>query len=354
MRRRLLERAFTPGADDPFDLFSRALEHSPWSGIEGTGDLFLARLATRERYPALTAYETGMLARLFRYDDEPFAPARGIPPPVRANAAALAAERQTLAASLEGETRAAEEAARTGDRADPAAATIARLLRTPAPAAFEEHPLPDDVPLLGMTDQDAEKRLAAAVKGLSLPAGVCLARVEREGSRVAALVSSQGYDPTGEVSPGSYWVLLSTDGGATWSDPLYTGLRINQPYVVRPVSALPLFAGDHLHVEVEVRELDPAKITFPPIGLAPKRTARGLYLDIPLAALTRDSDGLTDLAEARLLTDPASPDTDGDGILRRSIESRQGIHPGDPVAEARAERERQMDTAFSPADEPCP
>jgi len=32
--------------------------------------------------------------------------------------------------------------------------------------------------------------------------------------------------------------------------------------------------------------------------------------------LTRDSDGdgLTDLAEARLLTDPAAPDTDGDGI----------------------------------------
>jgi hypothetical protein len=39
-------------------------------------------------------------------------------------------------------------------------------------------------------------------------------------------------------------------------------------------------------------------------------------------------------------------------ILRRSIEARQGIHPGDPVAEARAERERQIDAAFSPADEP--
>jgi hypothetical protein len=39
-------------------------------------------------------------------------------------------------------------------------------------------------------------------------------------------------------------------------------------------------------------------------------------------------------------------------LLRRSIEARQGVHPGDPVAEARAERERQMDAALSTVDEP--
>ncbi len=316
---RLLGRMLTPVSDDPFALFVDALDREgPFGGLgTNTGELLLARLAEREGYPALTAYLLeGVAYGLSPNNLEPFEPARGVPPRVRANAAALAAERDALSRGYSQEARAAEYTARTGDGADPAAATIARLLRMPLPAAFEEHPLPADVPLLDLSDEAAEKQLAAAAKGLSLPTGVCLARVEREGSRVAALISSQGYDPTGEVSSGAYWVLLSADGGATWSEPLYTGLRINQPYVVRPVSALPLFAGDHLHVEVEIRELDPAKIYFPPVGLAPKRTARGLYLDIPLEALTRDSDGdgLTDLAEARLLTDPAAPDTDGDGI----------------------------------------
>ena len=80
-------------------------------------------------------------------------------------------------------------------------------------------------------------------------------------------------------------------------------------------SALPLLAGDRLQVEVEVRELDPDAITFPPVALRPKRVAKGIYLEIPLALLRQDSDGdgLTDLAEERLLTDPDDPDTDHDG-----------------------------------------
>lgn len=34
--------------------------------------------------------------------------------------------------------------------------------------------------------------------------------------------------------------------------------------------------------------------------------------------------------------------------LRRSIQLRIGIQPGDPVAETRAERERQRDTVLAP------
>jgi hypothetical protein len=318
VERHLVERALAPAAGDGFDLFAEAVGLDRiWAGSEATGHLLLARLAAREGYPALAAYELGNAGRTF--DDsreEPFDPVRGVLPRVRSTAAALKAERTALSHSLHDEAQAAETAARNGLSPDPSAATIARLLRTPPPTAFEEHPLPEGVPLLNISDEAAKERLAAAAKGLSLPSNAPLARVERDGRRVAAIVSSQGYDPVGEISPGAYWVLLSNDGGATWSGPFYTGSRMNQPYVVRPVSALPLLAGDHLHVEVEVRELDPTKIVFPPIGLALKRTARGLYLDIPLATLTRDrdGDGLTDLAEARLLTDPNAADTDGDGI----------------------------------------
>jgi hypothetical protein len=38
--------------------------------------------------------------------------------------------------------------------------------------------------------------------------------------------------------------------------------------------------------------------------------------------------------------------------LRQSIEARQGVYPGDPVAEARAERERQIDATLLGTGEP--
>jgi hypothetical protein len=96
--------------------------------------------------------------------------------------------------------------------------------------------------------------------------------------------------------------------------PLYTGLRDNLPYTVRATSTVPLLAGDRLQVEVEIKEVlaaDPAAA-----DLAPRQPLTGIYLDIPLAELERDSDGdgLTDLAEQRLLTDPRHADTDRDGL----------------------------------------
>jgi len=111
-------------------------------------------------------------------------------------------------------------------------------------------------------------------------------------------------------------VIRSHDGGRTWGRPIYTGMRIQSPYVVRGLSNAPLLAGDHLQVEVKVEELDSSSITFPPVGLRAKRVQEGLLLQVPFAELERDSDadGLTDLAEERLVTDPQSPDTDGDGL----------------------------------------
>jgi hypothetical protein len=153
-------------------------------------------------------------------------------------------------------------------------------------------------------------------------------RAERKGDDAVAIGLSQDYDPVGEISRGAYWVIRSRDGGKTWGRPLYTGLRLEAPYVIHPVSNLPLLGGgvpaacDHhepadcLTVEVSIRELDESSISFPPIGLRAKRVQDGLMLTIPFADLERDSDGdgLTDLAEERLVTDPANPDTDGDGL----------------------------------------
>ena len=149
-------------------------------------------------------------------------------------------------------------------------------------------------------------------------------RAERQGGEAVAIGVSQDYDSVGEISRGAYWVIRSHDGGKTWGRPLYTGLRIQAPYVVRPASNLPLLAGDRMQVEVMVRDLDESSITFPPVGLRAKREQEGLMLQIPFADLERDGDGLTDLAEERLVTDPFSPDTDGDGIPDGSDPIPQG------------------------------
>ena len=144
------------------------------------------------------------------------------------------------------------------------------------------------------------------LKGLApLPEGYELVRAERAGQRVVAVSVSQTYDPTGEVSQGGYWVHVSDDGGKHWDRPLYTGLADRFPYVVAPVSRLPLIAGDTLQLAVDVSEIDTASITYPPVALSSRRHAKGRYLTIPLAELRKDfdGDGLTDIAAHHLLLD---------------------------------------------------
>ncbi len=308
--RKLLVRWLHPSPEDPFELLTGALTRERLD----TGMLALARLAERERYPAVAVYCLDLLAR--DWPEPHFEPVRGVLARVRASTDATRGEIEKLRQSLADESRADREAARTALGPDPAAATVGRLLRTPATVRFAESPLPDGIAPVELPREEIEKRQQAMVAGMKLPAGFGLVRAERQGDRAVAVGVSQDYDPMGEVSAGAYWVLLSSDGGQTWDPPLYTGLRVNQPYVVRAVSRLPLLAGDHLQVEVEIAELDPSNIHFPPVMLAPKRTAKGLYLDIPLDVLRQDTDGdgLTDLAEERLMTDPQSRDTDGDGL----------------------------------------
>ncbi|MEO8375614.1 MAG: hypothetical protein ABI471_10345 [Sphingomonas bacterium] len=195
----------------------------------------------------------------------------------------------------------AEAAARQGGAA-PAMHSRQRDTIAAVTPGFAEHPLP-------VADQNAAA--APLPKGLAkLPGGFGLVRAERTGRRAIAISVSQNYDPNGEVSRGGYWVHLSDDGGAHWEAPLYTGLAERFPYVVAEHSRLPLLSGDTLNLAVDVAELDTASITYPPVGLRTTRSQTGLYLEIPLAVLRRDSDGdgLTDVAARHLLIDHARTD----------------------------------------------
>lgn len=165
-----------------------------------------------------------------------------------------------------------------------------------------------------------------------------LIRFEQQGQRVVAVTVSQSLDPTGELSAGGYWVSLSDDGGKHFYAPFYTGLRMFEPYVVPAQSRLPMFAGDHLQLEVAVRQLDDAHIMLPPIRLPMKAQRDDLYLDISLADLQRDTDndGLTDIAEWAMLLDPKRADTDGDGIPdgHDPLPQVAASHTADPHASA--------------------
>ncbi|MBV9070716.1 MAG: hypothetical protein JO231_18525 [Acidobacteria bacterium] len=123
-----------------------------------------------------------------------------------------------------------------------------------------------------------------------LPAGFAFLRMEQRGNEMVAVAEAQD----------GYWILRSFDRGATWNPPLYTGLRVMHPYEVVIGSTLPMLLDDGLRIEVATNE-------------SVDLTAA---LDLKWRDLERDSDGdgLTDLMEERLFTDPNSADTDLDGI----------------------------------------
>ena len=118
----------------------------------------------------------------------------------------------------------------------------------------------------------------------------------------------------GSPLPG-LWVAYSTDAGSSW-EYYYTGLLQQKPLFVKWYSNTPLINenGD-LQMEACLFIQDR---TIGPWGMEHFKLADdGLLLTFDLQTLRRDSDsdGLTDIAEAKFHTDPNNPDTDGDGIL---------------------------------------
>lgn len=172
---------------------------------------------------------------------------------------------------------------------------------TPAPGQFAELPLPEAA--RGPRGEPLQPPPGTG----NLPGGFQPVRFERNGDRAVMISVSQAYDPTGEASQGGYWVHLSSDGGQHWDAPLYTGLAQNFPYVVPSASRLPMLNGDRLDLEVQVEEVDTASISYPPVAMRSRRQAANLYLRMPLADLSRDSnaDGITDIAAHSLLLDQA-------------------------------------------------
>ena len=113
-----------------------------------------------------------------------------------------------------------------------------------------------------------------------------------------------------------YWVGISKDNGHTWQR-YYTGLGDSRPYYIKYQPMVPLIKNDSI-IEIEVAEVKQISQEVLPshpaeFGL----TKDNLLLQININRLKTDSDqdGLTDIEEDKLLTNPFSNDTDKDGVV---------------------------------------
>ena len=173
----------------------------------------------------------------------------------------------------------------------------------PIHPAFTQHALPSELISRRSDKQsDGGDNIDWPKGWTGLPQGFEPVRWQSEGTRTVAISQSGLLDRGGEVGRGGYWIHLSNDGGKTWGQPLYTGLAARFPYVIEPTSKLPLLKDDHLQIEVTYALLDTSSITYPPVGLRTLRREPNLWLDIPIEALTKDSngDGLSDIVAAHI------------------------------------------------------
>ncbi len=282
---RLLHETLDPGKSDAFELLVDVLaaQQLGWDDRDPLSSVLwqkvFARYAKREGYPGIGGY---VLRRSSNYFGYVLDPKESHEPAERAAAAAQNDEVTREIARLEegapggGSVGAAGRGAESGGSADRVGATIVRLLEAPRIVPFREFPLAPAFKPMGLTREQEDARSEELLKAFSFPEKFAPVRAERQGDEAVAIGASQDYDPVGELSRGAYWVIRSRDGGRTWGKSIYTGLRIQSPYVVRRLSNAPLLAGDHLQVEVKVEELDTASITFPPVGLRAKRVQEEL------------------------------------------------------------------------------
>jgi hypothetical protein len=298
---RVLQALLAPRLEeDVYEILADAIN----SGARPSGGIWsavFAALASRGGYPSVGAAALRNANRWDR-DDMALIARKYLPDALRAQLQVTLDRNTTSIAALR-----TVVSNRGEDQA------VLKRLSAPRMKLFDTKKLPSSVASSTAVVIDCgDKRIAT----MHIPAGWYPIRLEQNGEEVSGIAISQALDPSGEVGRGAYWLLHSCNRGQTWDAPLYSGLRENAPYVVLPASNLQLMHGDHLEVEVDYREIDPESITFPPVALRVKREEHGLYLELPWEALRRDSDGdgITDLVEERIATDPDAADSDGDGI----------------------------------------
>jgi hypothetical protein len=289
---RLLAAAGDPPSSDVFEVITDYLVDGRWNASTYVVDQVFDRVAVRGGYPEIAKWMLDRDAAALQWSRE---------------------EQIDLPESVKALVGSSRKAARTESRAarDPDTPFFHRLGAQRLTPFVELPANGDGKSAASRCDELAELQRI----GVSFPPQFHPLRAEHDGNEIVAIGESHDLDPVGEISGGGYWVVRSLDRGNTWES-LYTGLRELQPYELVIDSTIPLIRPDGVRIEVNRKELDESSITFPPIALRTTNEKRGLMLDFRWVDLERDSDGdgLTDLVEERIFTDPHSADSDGDGI----------------------------------------
>ena len=135
---------------------------------------------------------------------------------------------------------------------------------------------------------------------------------ETKGSIEAIVYEDKQYN---DMFNTGIFVAYSSNNGSTW-DYFYTGLTQDAPMYIKWYSKYPLIdAEGNVQIEACLRSGD-GNYHWSWMLSSPTVLKDGLLITFDLETLRKDSDGdgLTDIEEARLRTDPFRKDTDNDGI----------------------------------------
>ncbi|HYK42634.1 MAG TPA: hypothetical protein VE007_09600 [Thermoanaerobaculia bacterium] len=296
----LLGELLSPKAASTFDAVAAALEHEAQYPVLWTR--VLAELCRRGNLRAAAARFQRMAAELVRQEllgGQHFSCVADWHSEYKSR---LDRSIETLAEALE------SEAARGSPASQSPAKAVLVSIPGFEPPAFRDRPLPAGLEPVELSDKESYQRGQTLRALHRIPPEWWLQRLETSGDMTYAIVSRNDSAPNAGL-----WLIRRKAG--EWSQPLYLGIRSGSPYSVRPASALPLLSEDGTRLQIEV---DFWEHREPPSMIVRKAPIRhsGLYLEIPLSAIEKDTDGdgLTDLLETALGLEPRNSDTDGDGI----------------------------------------
>jgi hypothetical protein len=136
----------------------------------------------------------------------------------------------------------------------------------------------------------------------------------RFGNRWCILYFDSKYDDFVYGGAG-YWIAISDDNGKTWKQ-YYTGLTDGFYYSFKKNSKLELLK-DAATFQIEcviIRKKEEVPHPMPPNY---EIVQDSLSIEVNIGEIIKDSDndGLTDIAESKMLLNPTNADTDGDGII---------------------------------------
>jgi hypothetical protein len=142
---------------------------------------------------------------------------------------------------------------------------------------------------------------------------ISIIKQEKAGNNWAIVYTDSKYDDFIYGGWG-YWLALSHDNGKTWNK-YYTGLTENCYYFLKRNSRIPLWK-DSVTLQIEtaiVRQI--SEVIHPmPAEFETIQDSLAVQLDLRKIIQDSDNDGLTDIAEYKMMLNPNNPDTDGDGI----------------------------------------